>query len=88
MLGRERVESACGGHDDINLERNQFGRKRGEPFELPLGGSVFDHEVAALDVTKVTQSLKEGLSELGVKGRVACQIAYSNDLGRLLGRGD
>ena len=26
----------CGwGHDDINLERNQFGRKSGEPVELP-----------------------------------------------------
>jgi hypothetical protein len=23
------------GHDDINLERNQFGRKSGEPLELP-----------------------------------------------------
>ena len=45
------------GHDDINLERNQFGRKSGEPLELPLGISVFDHDVAALDVTEVTQSL-------------------------------
>ena len=49
------------GHDDINLERNQFGRESGEPLELPLGISVFDHDVAALDVTEVTQSLTEGL---------------------------
>ena len=47
---------ACG-HDDINLERNQFGRESGEPLDLPLGISVFNHEVAALDVAEVTQSL-------------------------------
>jgi hypothetical protein len=33
----------------INLDRNQFGRKSGEPLELPLGISVFDHHVPALD---------------------------------------
>src|SRR5204862_1727149 len=54
------------GHDDINLERNQFGRKSWEPLELPLGISVFDHDVAALDVTEVTQSLTEGLVHVGV----------------------
>ena len=45
------------GHDDINLERNQFGRESGEPVELPLGISVFNYEIATLDVTEVTQSL-------------------------------
>ena len=75
------------GHDDINLERNQFGRKSGEPLELPLGRSVFDHEVAALDVTEVTQSLEEGLSQVGIRGQVDRQEAYSSDLGRLLGLG-
>jgi hypothetical protein len=73
------------GHDDINLERNQFGRKSGEPLELPLGISVFDYEVATLDVTEVTQPLAEGLLE--VQGRVGRQVAYSKDLGRLLGLG-
>ena len=63
------------------------GRKSGEPLELPLGISVFDHEVAALDVTEVTQSLKEGLSQVGVIGPVARQVAYSSDLDRLLGLG-
>jgi hypothetical protein len=73
------------GHDDINLERDEFGRDSGEPLELPLGRSVFDHEVAALDVTEVTQSLKKGLSQVGVTGRLVPQPAYSSDLGRLLG---
>src|SRR5262245_21435166 len=77
------------GQDDINLERNQFGRKSGEPVELPLGISEFDHEVAALDVTEVTQSLTEGLRPPGIRGQVLPQPAYSSDLGRLLGvRGD
>ena len=49
--------------DDINLERNQFGGKSGEPLEPSLGISVVDHEVVALDVTGVTQSLQEGLSQ-------------------------
>ena len=28
------------GQDDINLERNEFGRKSGEPLALPFGISV------------------------------------------------
>jgi hypothetical protein len=78
----------CGsGHDDINLERNQFGRQSGEPLRLPLGIAVFNHDVAALDVTEVTQSLKEGVSQVGVTRHVNRQVAYSSDLGRLLGLG-
>jgi hypothetical protein len=60
LLGCQGGGCACG-HDDINLDRNQFGRESGEPFELPLGSSAFDCDVAALEVTEVTQSLKEGL---------------------------
>src|SRR5262249_28940975 len=83
LLGGQGAD--CGsGHDDINVERNQFGRKSGEPLDLPLGISVFDHDVAALDVTEVTQSLTEGLLVVGVSGPVDRQIAYSSDLGRLL----
>ncbi|MGH7356544.1 MAG: hypothetical protein ACRELS_18450, partial [Candidatus Rokuibacteriota bacterium] len=65
-------------------DSNQFGRKSGEPLELPLGISVFNHDVAALDVAEVTQSLKEGLARAGVTGQVKRQVAYSSDLGRLL----
>ena len=62
-------------HDDINVERNQFGRKSGESLELILGRSVFDHEVAALDVTEGTQSLTEALGELWINGQVGRQVA-------------
>jgi hypothetical protein len=72
------------GHDNIDLERNQFGRKSGVPIELPLGKSVFDHEVTALDVTEVMQSLEEGVSHVAARGGVGPQPAYSSDLGRLL----
>jgi hypothetical protein len=61
LVGGQGGECACGGHDDINLERNQLGRKRGELFGLPLGRSAFNHDVAPLDVTEVTQSLTEDL---------------------------
>src|SRR5215831_11871876 len=75
------------GQNDTNLERNQFGRKSGKPLELPLGISVFDHKVLALDVTEVTQSLTEGLWQVGTTGQAARQEAYSSDLGRLLSLG-
>jgi len=56
--------------------------KSGEPLQLPLGISVFDHDVAALDVTEVTQPLEEGLSQVGVSGRVGRQEADSGAPGR------
>ena len=81
-----RAAGVPGGHDDINLERNQFGRKSGEPFGLPHGSSGFDHDVATLDVAEVTQSLEEGLVRWGFAATCP-QEAYSSDLGRLLGLG-
>ena len=86
LLGGQGGECACG-QDDINLERNQFGRKRGEPLGLSPGISVFDHEVAALDVIEVSQSLTEGLVKAESIGQVGRQVAYSSDLGRLSGGG-
>jgi hypothetical protein len=87
LLGGQGVMCASG-QDDINLERNQFGRMGGEPLELPLGISIFNHDVATLDVTEATQSLAEGLNQGGT-GQVDRQVAYSSDFGRLLGaRGD
>jgi hypothetical protein len=89
-LGGHRGEAAAGGRDDIDLERDQLGRESGEPVGLPLGISVFDQEVAALDVTEVTQALEEGLSGTGIAGRPAVerQPAYASDLVRLLRDGE
>jgi len=62
----------------------QLGCKGGEPLILPLGISVFGLDVATLDVTEVTQSLAEGLGQVGGSSQVDRQVAYSRDLGRLL----
>src|SRR5262245_1015809 len=75
------------GEDDIKLERNQFGRESGEPLGLPLGIAVFNHDVAALDVTEVTQSLTEGLWQVRGSGPVEQQVTYASNLGRLLSLG-
>ena len=77
MLGGQGGGGASCGHDDINLERNQFGRKSREPLELPLGISVVDHDIATLDVAEGPQSLEEGLSQVRVGARVERQEAYS-----------
>src|SRR2546425_1058837 len=74
LLGGQDADCVWG-HDDINLERNQFGRESGKPLELPLGISVFDHDVAALDVPEVTQSLTEGLVRAGARGQVGREVA-------------
>jgi hypothetical protein len=87
LLGGQGRWCGSSGHDDINLERNQFDRESGEPLELPLGISVFNYEVAALDVTEVTQSLTEGLVQVAMMGQVERQEADSRNLGRLLGLG-
>ena len=70
LLGGQGGVCASSGHDNIDLERNQFGRKSGKPLGLPPGISVFDHDVATLDVTEVTQALEEGLAQVGITGRV------------------
>jgi hypothetical protein len=56
LLGGEGGERACPNQDHLNLECNQFGREGGELLGLPLGRSVLDHDVAALNVTKAAQS--------------------------------
>ena len=62
----------------------QFGRESREPLELPLGIPVFNHDVAILDITEVTQPLTEGLVQLAISGQVGRQVAYSSDPPRLL----
>ena len=64
MLGGKGVGCAWG-EDDIDLERNEFTDKRGDPLDPSLGIPVFNHDVATLDVTEVTQSLEKGLVVLG-----------------------
>jgi hypothetical protein len=74
-----------GGQNDIDPERDQFGRESRKPVWLPLGISVFDQDIAPLDVSEVTQPLTEGLWAVG--DGVDRQVTYSSKLGRLLGLG-
>jgi hypothetical protein len=53
LLGGQS-RSRARGHNDIHLERNQFGRKGLKRLELALGIPIFDHDVMSLDVTEVT----------------------------------
>src|SRR5262249_9223869 len=87
-LGGQGGEGSSVGHDDIHAERSQLGRKSGEPLVLPLGIAVFDHNVAALYVTDVTQSLTKALVQGRVAGQAGRQVADSRGLGRRLGLGD
>src|SRR5439155_7749925 len=82
LLGGQGGGRACD-YDDIYVERNKLGRETGEPVVLPDGIPVFDHHIAALDVTEVPQSLEKGLVVLG-REDLASQVAYSRDLGRFL----
>jgi hypothetical protein len=58
-------ESArCGkGHDDINIESNQFSRELRQLFKLSLR-PVFNHNVFAFDVAKVAQSFLESREKI------------------------
>src|SRR5262249_37777232 len=49
--------------------------------------SVFNDDVATLDVAEVTQSLTEGLAQVGTRRQVGRQVAYSSGRGGLLGPG-
>jgi len=60
LLGGESP-LCVGRDDDINLERHEFGRERGEPLLLSISIALLDHEVAALDVSGLTQPLNKVL---------------------------
>jgi len=68
LLGGKGGDCTSGGQDDVDLERNQFGRESGELLDLPFGIPVFDHDVATLDVPEVTQPLEEGVAQVGASG--------------------
>jgi hypothetical protein len=77
LLGGQDAECACGHHDDINLERNQFRRKSGEPLDrstFPSATRYLITSFATLDVTEVTQFLED------VQVRVAAELAPSKPI--------
>ena len=81
----QRAESSSEGNEHVDLDRRQLGRERGQALELPFGISVFDDDVATLDIADVAQSLVERFHRVGDSGAVGRQKTYSRDRGRLLG---
>ena len=71
-------------HDDIHLEGDKLRGERRESLELPLGIPDFDYDVAALDVSKIAQSLAEGVCRAQAAGHAARQVANARDPGRPL----
>src|SRR5216683_2806260 len=57
------------GHDDVDCEPNQLGRKRRPPLASPLGPSKLEDDVLALRVTEIAQSFSQWLpGQVGEKG--------------------
>ena len=55
LHGRQGDACASCHENDIDLEQNQFGCKSGGALDPPLGVSIFNDNVAALDVTEIAQ---------------------------------
>src|SRR6266567_5507907 len=76
-LGSERRWRALG-HDDVDFEPDELGRKRRPPLASPLGPSKLEGDVLALRVTEVAQSFSQWLpGQVGEK-------AYPRDRRRWL----
>src|SRR5262245_29618305 len=83
LLGSQSSARICG-HNDIDLECHHLGRESGEPLELTLRRSEFDHYVATLNVTEVAKSLAERLWEVRARGQIGRHVRYSSDIASLL----
>src|SRR5262245_50660485 len=57
------------GHHHINVQTNELGRERREPFGSAVRGAVFDDQIATLDVGKFAQRISEGREVRGVLGQ-------------------
>ena len=79
------------GHDQVDLETNQFGREVREPLGATIRRPIFDDQVSPFDVAEVPQPLAQGVEIGGVPCRgYRLQNPDAIDLPRLLrcsGRG-
>ena len=72
-------------NDDIYIEPNQLGDKRGKAIRLSLIRSPLNDNIFPLDVSKLAQTLTECLVAAGLRGkRGTGQESYAGDFPRLL----
>jgi hypothetical protein len=84
ILGR-RHRLRAAGHDQIDVETNQLGRKLGETLGAAVGRTVVEDEVLTFDVAELSQALSEGIEIGGVRCRGGrLQQTDTIDLARLL----
>src|SRR4029077_19145850 len=74
--------SRIGGHDHISFEANQFGSKLGISIYFIFGKSPVDQDIAAFDVTEITQPLPERLVRRRL--RITREISNPRQFFRLL----
>jgi hypothetical protein len=67
--------------EDMDVEPDQFGSQVGQSLRLSLRPPVFDENVPALDISKITHPLPESRAGWRGTGR---QVTDPRNLGRLL----
>jgi len=53
------------GHDDIDLEIDQFGKQRRQPVIVAICPAVFDDQIKSLVIAEIAQAGAERLGPLG-----------------------
>ena len=73
------------GHDQVDLETNQFGREVREPLGATIRRPIFDDQVSPFDVAEIAQPFAQGIEIGGVLcGGYRFENTDAIDLPRLL----
>ena len=73
-------------HDDVDSTANELNRQRRDPVDLALRVTVFDEDVATIDVAKVTKAFAECVEER-IGGAALADHADPGGLCQWLGSG-
>ena len=79
------------GHDDVHVQPNHVGCKRGQSLHLAVGKAVLDDDILANAITEISQALIEGIDEMklrlpGPSRKIANPINPSGGLLRTRGQ--
>jgi hypothetical protein len=78
-----------GSENQVDFKTDKLGRQGGKSFRLALSVAILDHDIPALDVAELAQSLSEGLVPDGLsRGRSARQDPDASRFHRRLTGGD